>query len=144
MKPASPCCLAIRRRAPFFAVPVLVLLQQLMARFPPAAAVARTNLTAGAALTPPDYLTSPSAGFAFGFRALDADPTRFILATWFHFGDGDPSPPPPQSVVWFAKKSTMGATPNGTAQSVLSITAETASYVPTPALKAAARTRPGP
>jgi len=118
--PASPCCLAVRRRAPFFAV--LVLLQQL-ARFPPAAAVARTNLTAGAALTPPDYLTSPSGGFAFGFRALDADPTRFILATWFRLGDGDPSPPPPQSVVWFAKKST-GATPNGTAQSVLSITAE--------------------
>lgn len=89
--------------------------------------MARTNLTAGATLTPPDYITSPSGTFSFGFRALDADPaSRFLLATWFRFGvdDDNSSQPQPESVVWFAKQSPSGATPNATAQSVLSITAD--------------------
>lgn len=92
-------------------------------------AVARTNLTAGATLTPADYISSPSGTFSFGFLALDSDPTKFLLATWFHFADGNASSqfqpqPQPQSVVWFAKQSPSGSTPNATAQSVLSITAD--------------------
>ncbi|CAO2190886.1 unnamed protein product [Urochloa humidicola] len=46
------------------ALSIAVLVQR--ARF--LAAVARTNLTAGDTLTPPDYITSPSGGFGFGFR----------------------------------------------------------------------------
>jgi hypothetical protein len=104
-----------------------VLLQQ--TRFVPAAAVARTNLTAGAALTPPGYITSPSGDFAFGFRALDADLTKFLLATWFRFGDAagagsssSSSQSQPQSVVWFAKQSPSGGTAFAMAGSVLSVT----------------------
>ncbi|WVZ79389.1 hypothetical protein U9M48_026969 [Paspalum notatum var. saurae] len=117
--PTSPC-FALRHLLPFL-VAVLALVQ-LQARLLPAAAaaVAQTNLTSGDTLTPPDYITSPSGGFAFGFRAHDSDPTKFILATWFRIGD-DNSMPQPESVVWFAKESSMGATPNATAQSVLSI-----------------------
>ncbi|KAE8800150.1 putative receptor protein kinase ZmPK1 [Hordeum vulgare] len=70
---------------------------------------------------PPDYITSPSGGFAFGFRAHDSDPTKFLLATWFRFGDDNSSP---ESVVWFAKASSMGSTPNATARSVLSVPAD--------------------
>ncbi|OEL15820.1 hypothetical protein BAE44_0023161, partial [Dichanthelium oligosanthes] len=40
-------------------------------------AAARTNLTAGDVLKPPDYITSPSGDFAFGFRVHDSDPTKF-------------------------------------------------------------------
>jgi len=94
---------------------------------PPAAAAQTTNLTAGAALAPPGYITSPSGVFAFGFRALDADPTQFVLATWFRLDVGtasgsSSSPVPPQSVVWFAKKADTGATPLATARSALSVT----------------------
>ncbi|GJN32032.1 hypothetical protein PR202_gb20502 [Eleusine coracana subsp. coracana] len=83
-----------------------------------------TNLTAGAKLTPTGYISSPSGTFAFGFRALDSDPTKFLLATWFRSGNGDSSPAPPQSVVWFAKQSPSGATPLATARSALSVTSE--------------------
>ncbi|RLM66235.1 G-type lectin S-receptor-like serine/threonine-protein kinase RLK1 [Panicum miliaceum] len=116
------CCSAPVTRAPFLAVLLLVLLQQ--ARSPPLAVAARTNLTAGATMAPPDYISSPSGGFAFGFRAFTSDPTKFLLATWFRFGGDDSSQPQPESVVWFAKQSPSGATPNATAQSVLSITAD--------------------
>ncbi|CAN6312126.1 unnamed protein product [Urochloa humidicola] len=88
---------------------------------------AGTNLTVRDVLRPPDYITSPSGVFAFGFRAHDADPSKFLLATWFRFGDGgnsSSSRPQPQSVVWFAKQSSMGTTPNATARSVLSITTD--------------------
>ncbi|KAF7106351.1 hypothetical protein CFC21_107099 [Triticum aestivum] len=91
------------------------------------AATARTNLTVRDALAPPRYITSPSGGFAFGFRALDSDPTKFLLATWFRLGkddEGTSSQPQPESVVWFAKKTTMGDTPIATAKSVLSVTAD--------------------
>nr|TKW22364.1 hypothetical protein SEVIR_4G223600v2 [Setaria viridis] len=100
---------------------ITVLVQQ--ARLLPAAA-ARMNLTAGGTLKPPGYITSPSGSFAFGFRAHDSDPTKFHLATWFRFGGDDDSRPQPQSVVWFAKESTMGVTPNATVRSVLSIPAD--------------------
>ncbi|RLM55624.1 hypothetical protein C2845_PM10G17800 [Panicum miliaceum] len=97
---------------------------------PPAAAAQTTNLTAGTALAPPRYITSPSGVFAFGFRALDSDPTQFILATWFRLDGGaangssgnSSSPTPPQNVVWFAKKADTGATPLATARSALSVT----------------------
>ncbi|PUZ59701.1 hypothetical protein GQ55_4G063600 [Panicum hallii var. hallii] len=97
---------------------------------PPAAAAQITNLTAGTALAPPGYITSPSGVFAFGFRALDSDPTQFILATWFRLDGGaangssgnSSSPTPPQNVVWFAKKADTGATPLATALSALSVT----------------------
>jgi hypothetical protein len=118
---ASPC-----RGALCLALCLLVLPRQHRS---PAAAAQTTNLTAGAALAPPGYITSPSGVFAFGFRALDSDPTQFILATWFRFADGaangssSSSPaPPPQSVVWFAKKADTGATPLATARSALSVT----------------------
>ncbi|VAH72882.1 unnamed protein product [Triticum turgidum subsp. durum] len=97
---------------------IAMLVQQ--ARLLPVA-VARTNLTAGDTLRPPDCITSPSGGFAFGFRAHDSDPTKFLLATWFRFGEGNSSL---QSVLWFAKASSMGATPNARARSVLSIPAD--------------------
>ncbi|KAJ1259937.1 hypothetical protein BS78_10G194200 [Paspalum vaginatum] len=119
---ASVLCFALLTRVPILA---LVLLQHPL----PSAAVARTNLTAGDTLTPPDFITSPSGIFSFGFRALDDDPTRFLLATWFRFGagvgqDNSSSQPQPASVVWFAKQSPSGTTPNATAQSVLRITAD--------------------
>ncbi|RLN33132.1 G-type lectin S-receptor-like serine/threonine-protein kinase RLK1 [Panicum miliaceum] len=118
------CCSVPVTRVPFPAVLLLVLLQQ--ARSLPSAVAARTNLTAGATMAPPDYITSPSGGFAFGFRAFTSDPTKFLLATWFRFGGDDSSQPQPdpESVVWFAKQSPSGATPYATAQSVLSITAD--------------------
>ncbi|PAN38096.1 hypothetical protein PAHAL_7G146400 [Panicum hallii] len=117
------CCSAPVTHVPFLAVLLLVVLQQ--PRSLPLAVAARTNLTAGATMAPPDYITSPSGGFAFGFRAFTSDPTKFLLATWFRFGgDDDSSQPQPESVVWFAKQSPSGATPNATAQSVLSITAD--------------------
>uniref|UniRef100_J3MFX0 Receptor-like serine/threonine-protein kinase n=1 Tax=Oryza brachyantha TaxID=4533 RepID=J3MFX0_ORYBR len=105
------------------------------ARLPVAAAQAReTNLTAGAALAPPNYITSPSGDFAFGFLSLGSDnPAKFILATWFRFNAGGgsgsggvnaSSPPAPQSVVWFVKQSVSGDTAVGTAQSALSVTAD--------------------
>jgi hypothetical protein len=81
-------------------------------------------------MTPPNYITSPSGVFAFGFRALDAsNPGKFLLATWFRSqdddrdGDGQASSSSQlQSVVWFAKQSSSVAL--ATAQSVLSVTAE--------------------
>ncbi|CAO2176856.1 unnamed protein product [Urochloa humidicola] len=106
------------------ALSIAVLVQKARSLLPPAA-VARTNLTAGDTMTPPGYITSPSGGFAFGFRAHDADPDKFILATWFLLGGDGLRAPPPVSVVWFAKEySSMGATPNATARSILSIPAD--------------------
>ncbi|RCV22355.1 hypothetical protein SETIT_4G213900v2 [Setaria italica] len=98
---------------------VLVLMLSSQAGFLPSA-LARTNLTAGDTLTPPHYITSPSGGFAFGFRSLDDDdPTKFLLATWFRFSDGNSSQPQPQSVVWFAKVPPEGPTPNTTARGLV-------------------------
>jgi hypothetical protein len=120
---AAVLCSAPLARVPILALLLLVPLQQ--ARLTTLAA-ARTNLTAGATLAPPDYITSPSGGFGFGFRAQNSDPTKFILATWFRLGDGkgNSSRAQPESVVWFAKQSPSGAMPNATARSVLSVTAD--------------------
>jgi hypothetical protein len=115
MPAAALLCFALRCLVRIAAVVALVQHAGLLP-----AAEAQANLTTGAALTPPEYITSPSGDFRFGFRALDSDPTKFLLATWFRFGD---SPPQPQSVVWFAKQSSTGSTVVATPQSVLSITA---------------------
>ncbi|XBI06229.1 hypothetical protein VPH35_134268 [Triticum aestivum] len=115
MPPAALPSFALLRVATSIA---MLLVQQ--ARLLPVA-VARTKLTAGDTPTVPDYITSRSGSFAFGFRAHDSDPTKFLLATWFRFGS---VPPQAQSVVWFAKESAMGTTPNATARSVLSIPAD--------------------
>ncbi|KAF7046330.1 hypothetical protein CFC21_055362 [Triticum aestivum] len=116
MPPAALPSFALLRVATTIA---MLLVQQ--ARLLPVVAMARTKLTAGDTLTVPDYITSPSGSFAFGFRAHDSDPTKFLLATWFRLGS---MPPQAQSVVWFAKESAMGTTPNATARSVLSIPAD--------------------
>lgn len=52
-------------------------------------AVAQNNLTIGSTLTPPNYITSPSGDFAFGFRSHNSDPTQFMLAVWFNFREAD-------------------------------------------------------
>ncbi|KAK3160716.1 hypothetical protein QOZ80_1BG0063460 [Eleusine coracana subsp. coracana] len=114
---AMCCCLADFRLVAVLHLLVVVARSQV--------AVATNNLTSGDTLTPPSYITSPSGVFAFGFRALDSDPTKFLLATWFRSGSGNFSPaPPPQSVVWFAKQSPSGATPLSTTESVLSVTSD--------------------
>lgn len=56
-----------------------------------------SSLAAGDSLKPPNYITSPSGDFAFGFRAfLDSNTSSnsFLLAIWFRFDAG--------RVVWFA------------------------------------------
>ncbi|KAK1692060.1 hypothetical protein QYE76_008757 [Lolium multiflorum] len=81
-------------------------------------------------MMPPNYITSPSGVFAFGFRALDASNSgKFLLATWFrsHDDDGDGQSQTStssqlQSVVWFAKQSSSVAL--ATEKSVLSVTAD--------------------
>ncbi|CAM0909982.1 unnamed protein product [Alopecurus aequalis] len=90
-------------------------------------ACARTNLTAGVAMKPPSYITSPAGAFAFGFRALDAsNPGKFLLATWFRSHDDDDGQASSsfqlQSVLWFAKQSSSLAL--ATEQSTLSVTAD--------------------
>ncbi|KAF8687689.1 hypothetical protein HU200_042612 [Digitaria exilis] len=75
---------ALRRLLPFLVVAAHHLLM------PMAMAVSLTNLTVGDVLTPPGYITSSSGAFAFGFRAHDTDPAKFILATWFLFGSRRP------------------------------------------------------
>ncbi|GJN38838.1 hypothetical protein PR202_gb27916 [Eleusine coracana subsp. coracana] len=77
------------------------------------AARARSSLTAGDILTPPNYITSPSGDFAFGFHSLDSNDS-FLLAIWFQF-DG--------TVVWFATDSSSGSAVVATPHSVLSFTA---------------------
>ncbi|KQK17644.1 hypothetical protein BRADI_1g35850v3 [Brachypodium distachyon] len=56
--------------------------------------LAADNLTAGAALRPPGYITCPSGDFAFGFRALDHEPSQFLLAVWFNLDLGKTSGDP--------------------------------------------------
>ncbi|KAJ1257912.1 hypothetical protein BS78_10G032800 [Paspalum vaginatum] len=59
-----------------------------------------SSLGAGDTLKPPNYITSQSGDFAFGFRALDNSSTSnsFLLAIWFRF-DADAAA---GRVVWFA------------------------------------------
>ena len=74
-----------------------------------------SNVNAGSSLKPPNYITSPSGDFAFGFRALDSNPTSFLLAIWFQL-DG--------TVVWFAADADTGSAVVATGQSVLSLTVD--------------------
>ncbi|XP_062233919.1 G-type lectin S-receptor-like serine/threonine-protein kinase LECRK2 [Phragmites australis] len=78
-------------------------------------ALTSRNLTTGDTLTPPNYITSPSGDFTFGFRALDSNASSsFLLAIWLRF-DG--------TVVWFATDGGSGSAVIATGQSVLRLTA---------------------
>ncbi|PVH65907.1 hypothetical protein PAHAL_1G102300 [Panicum hallii] len=80
-------------------------------------ALSPSSLAAGDSLKPPNYITSPSGDFAFGFHALDANDTSnssFLLALWFRF---DAS-----RVVWFATDAGSGSAVVAPGQSVLSLT----------------------
>ncbi|KAG2649762.1 hypothetical protein PVAP13_1NG130800, partial [Panicum virgatum] len=79
-------------------------------------ALSPSSLAAGDSLKPPNYITSPSGDFAFGFHALDANDTSnsFLLALWFRF---DAS-----RVVWFATDVGSGFAVVAAGQSVLSLT----------------------
>jgi hypothetical protein len=76
-----------------------------------------SSLAAGDSLKPPNYVTSPSGDFAFGFRALPdsnaSSSSSFLLAIWFRF---DPS-----RVVWFAADAGSGSAVVAGGQSVLSL-----------------------
>jgi hypothetical protein len=77
---------------------------------------APSSLAAGDSLTPPNYITSPSGDFAFGFRALDNDSNNsFLLAIWFRFDAG--------RVVWFAADPGSGSAVVAAGQSVVKLTA---------------------
>jgi hypothetical protein len=103
---------------PSFVCHVALLLAVLLERphLPMANGLAK-NLTRGLNLQPPNYITCPSGEFAFGFRALESDPSQFLLAIWFNLD----LPPEQQKVVWYAKDATSSAV-TATAQSVFSIT----------------------
>ncbi|BAS98648.1 Os06g0619600 [Oryza sativa Japonica Group] len=84
------------------------------------------NLTAGNSLRPPEYITSPSGDFAFGFRALDSggpDSLLFLLAVWFN--DNTAAADPVQqkaAVVWHATDPDgSGSAVTATTQSVFSV-----------------------
>jgi serine/threonine protein kinase len=78
----------------------------------------RSSLAAGDSLTPPNYITSPSGDFAFGFRALLDSNSSFLLAIWFRFDAG-------RKVVWFAADAagSGSAVVVAAGQSVLNLTA---------------------
>ncbi|CAO2207065.1 unnamed protein product [Urochloa humidicola] len=76
-----------------------------------------SSLAAGESLKAPNYITSPSGNFAFGFRGfLDSNTSSnsFLLAIWFRFDPG--------SVVWFAADAGSGSAVVAAGQSVLSLT----------------------
>ncbi|KAI4965657.1 hypothetical protein ZWY2020_006797 [Hordeum vulgare] len=91
---------------------------------PVAMAQTNNNLTAGDALMPPQYITSPPA--ASPSASAPSTPTRPISSSpWFRFADdGSSSQPQPRSVVWFLKETTMGSALVAPATSVLNITAD--------------------
>ncbi|EAZ37653.1 hypothetical protein OsJ_21988 [Oryza sativa Japonica Group] len=74
------------------------------------------NLTAGSTLRPPQYITSSSDDFAFGFRAIDAG--LFLLAVWFNNDDDEHK----AVVVWYATDPSSASAVTATAQSVFSVT----------------------
>nr|CAB3468441.1 unnamed protein product [Digitaria exilis] len=88
-------------------------------------AVARTNLTVGDILTPPDY-TSPAHPAPSPSASAPTTPTQPSSSSPRGCNSSSRAPPPPQSVVWFAKdsSSSRGATANATARSFLSITTD--------------------
>ncbi|KAJ1258561.1 hypothetical protein BS78_10G085000 [Paspalum vaginatum] len=96
---------------------LLLLVMLLQPYYVLTAALNPSRLTAGDSLKPPNYITSQSADFAFGFHALDSNTSgSFLLAIWFHFDGG--------TVVWFATDAGSGSAVVAAAgQSVLSLTA---------------------
>jgi len=76
-----------------------------------------SSLAAGDSLKPPNYVTSPSSDFAFGFRALPdsnaSSSSSFLLAIWFRFDPG--------RVVWFAADAGSGSAVVAGGQSILSL-----------------------
>ncbi|KAE8771158.1 Protein BRASSINOSTEROID INSENSITIVE 1 [Hordeum vulgare] len=84
--------------------------------------VVADNLTAGSSIRPPQYITCPSGDFAFGFRALDYDPTQFLLAVWFNLDHEPAADPSKNKVVWYAKDPASNSAIVATAQAVFSIT----------------------
>jgi len=78
----------------------------------------RSSLATGDSLTPPNYITSPSGDFAFGFRALDDNSnSSFVLAIWLRFDAGS------GRVVWFAADAgSSGSAVVAGVRSVLSLT----------------------
>lgn len=99
----------LRHLAPLFLFAMVFHLFLLLAETTP------SNVNAGSSLKPPNYITSPSGDFGFGFRALDSDPASFLLAIWFQL-DG--------TVVWFAADADTGSAVVATGQSVLSLTVD--------------------
>lgn len=84
--------------------------------------VVADNLTAGSSLRPPQYITCPSSDFAFGFRALDYDPSQFLLAVWFNLNLDPAADPGQKKVVWYAKDPVSDSAIMATGQAVFSIT----------------------
>ncbi|XP_048546582.1 G-type lectin S-receptor-like serine/threonine-protein kinase LECRK3 [Triticum urartu] len=83
--------------------------------------LAAQRLTTGLTLSPPGYITSPSGEFAFGFRALDSDPSQFLLAVWFNLNFTQAPDPAQEKVVWYAKNLGSGSAVMATELSVFSI-----------------------
>ncbi|KAF7110293.1 hypothetical protein CFC21_110426 [Triticum aestivum] len=79
------------------------------------------KLTGGSTLRPPNYITCLSGEYAFGFRALGNDPSRFLLAVWFNFNLSQAADPAEQRVVWYAKDPDSGSAITVTGLSVFSI-----------------------
>ncbi|KAF7097243.1 hypothetical protein CFC21_099086 [Triticum aestivum] len=114
MKPLamSPSFSSHRRRAPLL---VLLLLQAHLLL------VVANRLTIASTFRPPDNITCSSGDYAFGFRALDADPSRFLLAVWFYFNLTEGASPAEHKVVWYAKDPVSGSAVTATALSMLTI-----------------------
>ncbi|CAD6232716.1 unnamed protein product [Miscanthus lutarioriparius] len=76
-----------------------------------------SSLAASDSLKPPNYVTSPSGDFAFGFRTLPdsnaSSSSSFLLEIWFRFDPG--------RVVWFAADAGSGSAVVAGGQSVLSL-----------------------
>ncbi|KAM3212965.1 hypothetical protein ACQJBY_065777 [Aegilops geniculata] len=81
------------------------------------------KLSTGSTLGPPNYITCSSGEYAFGFRALDADPSRFLLGIWFNINPthDHEANPAEQKVVWYAQDPGSGSAVNATALSALGI-----------------------
>ncbi|XP_044959713.1 G-type lectin S-receptor-like serine/threonine-protein kinase LECRK2 [Hordeum vulgare subsp. vulgare] len=83
--------------------------------------VANVLTTGSTPLRPPNYITCSSGEYAFGFRALEADPSRFFLGVWFNINLTQEANPAEQKVVWYAKDPGSDSAVNVMALSVLDI-----------------------
>uniref|UniRef100_A0A0E0P5U3 Bulb-type lectin domain-containing protein n=1 Tax=Oryza rufipogon TaxID=4529 RepID=A0A0E0P5U3_ORYRU len=77
---------------------------QLLLLYCTKSAQAQLNISIGSSLTPQgvnNSWISPSADFAFGFRAVDGNSSSYLLAVWFNkIAD--------KTVVWYARTSSNG------------------------------------